>query len=120
MILIFALEYPGKMGCRDCITLRLRGISPLALLGRDDRVSRSSAAGRVRRSVPVFALSGESISNGRFVGSVNAKAGNSREARQEKGAIKPYDNPPKSKYHPIPKTAASANTWLIQHGHMDR
>ena len=46
------------------------------------------AGKHARRSVPVFALSGESISNDVFVGSVNAKAGNSREARREKGAMK--------------------------------
>ena len=39
-----------------------------------------------RRSVPVFALSGDAISNGIQVESVNAKTGSSREARQQNSA----------------------------------
>ena len=51
------------------------GLSPLAEM-------------RARRSVPVFALSGEANSIGSADGSVNAKAGNSREAHWQKSALK--------------------------------
>jgi hypothetical protein len=47
-----------------------------------------SAEEHVWRSVPVFSLSGESTATEMVVGSVNAKAGNSREAGLQKGALK--------------------------------